>query len=81
MLTFHFLADDLVIIPEVDSILGPASPFGFMASLSQVIPSSSMLSGFNLISFTIGLELDPLSGSQVTLTPTDSPPELDCSSP
>jgi hypothetical protein len=34
MLTFPFLADDLVIISEVDSSLGPASPFGFMASLS-----------------------------------------------
>ena len=78
---FPFLADDLVIIPEVDSLLGPAFPFGSTASLSQVIPSSSILSGFILISLTIGPDFDPSSGSQVTLTPTDSPPELDCSSP
>ena len=81
MLTFPFLLDDLVIIPEVDSILGSASPFGFLASLSQVIPSSSIVSGFMRISLTIFFSLDPFSGSQVTLTPTVSPPELACSSP
>jgi hypothetical protein len=78
---FPFLADDLVVIPDEDSIFGPASPLGFIASLFQVIPSSSILSGFSRICLTIVLDFDPDSGSQVTLTPTDSPPELDCSSP
>ncbi len=80
--TFPFLTDDLVFIAEVDSpFFGPASPFGFIASLSQVIPSSSMLLGFRQIVFTIGFASDPTSGSQVTLTPTDSPAVLDSSSP
>ncbi len=53
---FPFLDDNLVIIPDEDSIFGPASPLGFVASLSQVIPSSSILSGFSRISLTIVLD-------------------------
>ena len=77
-LTFpSFFAADRVLSAGVDFRAGPATPFGFNTSLSQVIPSSGTWFGFRRIFFVINVSSDKSTGSQVTLRPMVSPAALD----